>query len=128
MECWADLAQGVRRVIQPQPGENSTFNHLGEIGSEVKLIAFPEKSVQPKNSIPTPRHALKAEGTGHCSHTSFSQYHFGELAYSNKLTLTSHPRQEQPGLKHPEWIPPNLSGREGIIDFHKAQHTNSKKA
>jgi hypothetical protein len=35
------------RVGQPaQPGENnSTFNHLGEIGSEQKLTAFSEKTV-----------------------------------------------------------------------------------
>jgi hypothetical protein len=39
-------------VAQPQSRENNTCDHLGESSSELKLTAFPEKSIQP---IPVPR-------------------------------------------------------------------------
>jgi hypothetical protein len=49
-EFWADPACLAEGVTKPQPGVNySTFNHLGETGSKLKLSAVPEKSFGPKN-------------------------------------------------------------------------------
>jgi hypothetical protein len=74
-------------VAQLQSGENNiTFNHLREIGSELKLTDFQEKSCVPKNSIIAPRLVLQAVGAGDYSYTGSSQDHFGKHAYKNKLT------------------------------------------
>jgi preprotein translocase subunit SecE len=36
-------------VVKPESGENrNTFSHLGEAGSELKLIVFPEKKQSTK--------------------------------------------------------------------------------
>jgi hypothetical protein len=45
-------------VLLESEKNNSTFNHTGQTGSEVKLTTFQEKSSQPKSSILAPRLSL----------------------------------------------------------------------
>jgi hypothetical protein len=74
-------------VTQVQPGENNnTFHNLGDTGCQLKLTSYQEKSIQTKSLIPAPMLALWAEGTAHCSHTSYSRDSSGETASSNKIT------------------------------------------
>jgi hypothetical protein len=48
---------------------NSTFDHLGKTGSDLKLTDFQEKSTQPKSSILSPILALWEVGIDDYSHT-----------------------------------------------------------
>jgi hypothetical protein len=63
-------------MAQLQNVENNTFNHLGETGTEMKLITFQKKSSPPKSSILAPIFVLWKKGAGDCSHTSSLQNHF----------------------------------------------------
>jgi hypothetical protein len=83
------------RAAHLQSDENSTtFNYLGETGSELKMTDLPKKSNRPKSSISAPRLALWAEETGSCS-----QNHFGEPGAPDRPSY-----QGNPGLKYPKPI------------------------
>jgi hypothetical protein len=75
-------------VAQLQAGENQTHHQSGETGSEMKLTDFQKKNGGPKSSIIAPRLGLQEVGVGDSSHTSYSQDHFKESAYTRQpITL-----------------------------------------
>jgi hypothetical protein len=96
-------------MAQSHPGENSkTLDHLGETGSELKLTAFLEKSGQTKRS--------KVSSSSQTCHVSergwrllICQLLVGPLQRTH-LQKQADPDcpvpEEEPGLKHPEWILP----------------------
>jgi hypothetical protein len=127
----SSLCGGRGGVVQLQSGENNNiFYHLGEIGSELKITAFSEKSGEPKRSIAAPRLCLwvKAAVTTHISVPPQS-------TSENLLTKTpTHspnyplPPKEEPGLKHPEWNPQTVrEGGRGTTECHTAQNINLKE-
>lgn len=81
-------------TAQPaQPGiNNNALDHLGELPSQRTTFG-------PNSSTPASRLAWQARRAGHCSHIGFSWDHFGELTYSNKLTLTAYLLKRSLALK-----------------------------
>jgi hypothetical protein len=79
--------------------KHTTFNHLGETGSELK-------SNQPKSSILALSLALWTEETGHCYKPASGR------TIENLLTWDRPSHQRNPGLKQ-GGLPPKLSNREG---------------
>jgi hypothetical protein len=116
---WSGLFGGGLTQLQPTEN-NNTFGQLGEIGSKLKLTAFPEKSLWPKSSIPAPSLALRSEDAD-------SWDRFGETAYSNNCPWLSSPSRRAWALT--PWVdaPQNLSERGGTINCQTVQHMNLKE-
>jgi hypothetical protein len=56
MKCWADpVCVGRGGSVCTACDNNILFSHLGLTGMELKITAFPEKSIQPNSSISVPR-------------------------------------------------------------------------
>jgi hypothetical protein len=118
---WHSLCVG--GVAHPQSSKNKTLHHLAETGSELKLTDFQEKSNQPKCSVLAPRLALQAVEDGDCYHTSSSQDHIREPAYTR---LPIPPRKvwaQTSSLDPPQSC---MTGRSNI-HCHTALHNNLKK-